>query len=502
VRDASVSNDLRGPAGRRLGRLAEGVVVLLLVIELVAQLSAYPSTADPDPDGFVSYARHLREHQSLIEHSERLPGYPLFLALVWDLWSAPLAYNVWWAQGTMMVVLAVVGWALTRRWLGPLPAIILLGILAAPCFLTRMSVEMLADMLYAVLALPLLLTIVWWALRPASRRSWLWCIPFALGLFVTQSIRPTTFLLGLMLGPAIVVGYVVARWWQQQTGDLTLRLVLTRTAVIVALAFVSFFAGDRLLDRGAREYNTMVVAYRVIIALPPADDTPADNRIERAKERLEQVEGQPIDTTHFLTYRHFVAWQEIRSEDALAVWQGRLLRWPGLYLFSIWQDLRLNHFFLTSRFTPLFFPLHRTGLFGEQFLPYDGSLSSKLFYATGIVLYLPPEPPPALFYAELGPAVARIVAVWGFLLLGCWQLARRYCAQTVAFVVLFLGFALSVSATNTIDGRYLLPFAMLIYLAEAMGIAWIAQSLLRTGSAPPTPAPPGETEHRKPAAAR
>jgi hypothetical protein len=238
----SVSHERATTIDRRVGRLAEAVIVVLLVMELVAQLMTYPPTYSPDPDGYVTYAQYLRDNRALMPSFPRLPGYPFFLALVTDLSSAPLPDNVWWVQGFLMVVLAVVAWALTRRWFGRLPAIVLLGILAAPCYFTRMSVVMLTDMLYSVLILPLLLAIVWWAFRPGSRRSWLWCLPFLLGMFVTQTIRPTTFLLGLMLGPSIVAGYLVARWLRHLGGELGPQLVLARAAVVMLLAFISFAA--------------------------------------------------------------------------------------------------------------------------------------------------------------------------------------------------------------------------------------------------------------------
>jgi hypothetical protein len=34
-----------------------------------------------------------------------------------------------------------------------------------------------------------------------------------------------------------------------------------------------------------------------------------------------------------------------------------------------------------------------------------------------------------------------------------------------------------VALTNAIDARYLLPFASLIYLGQAIGLAWIAETL-------------------------
>ena len=47
----------------------------------------------------------------------------------------------------------------------------------------------------------------------------------------------------------------------------------------------------------------------------------------------------------------------------------------------------------------------------------------------------------------------------------------------VGLVLLVAGFTVAVAATNTLDARYLLPFAVPIYLAQAIGGAWIVQTL-------------------------
>ena len=65
-----------------VGYLAEAVIVLLLFTALVAQLMTYPPTYADDPDGYVTYAKYLREHHALMIKFPRLPGYPLFLAAV------------------------------------------------------------------------------------------------------------------------------------------------------------------------------------------------------------------------------------------------------------------------------------------------------------------------------------------------------------------------------------------------------------------------------------
>jgi hypothetical protein len=288
-----------------------------------------------------------------------------------------------------------------------LTAVVLLGILAAPNFLVRVSIVMLADMLYTVLVLPLFLAMGWWALRTRSRASWLWCLLFTVVLFLSQAVRPTTFLLTFLFGPALIVGYLAERGLRNRAGLFRdLRPVLARCVAIIVLGFAVFFVVDMYLDTGARQFNSNVIAYRVSMALPAVGDTRADRRIERAKANFEKIEGQPIWSSHFLTYRKFNVWQELRADDVQSVWQERLMHYPGLYLLSVLQDFKLNHYYVAMRFIPLFMDLGRIALFGEYFMPVDGSPTANIFHATGILIFVMPDAKPVNVNAELTMGVA------------------------------------------------------------------------------------------------
>ena len=63
---------------------------------------------------------------------------------------------------------------------------------------------------------------------------------------------------------------------------------------VAVVGLLVFVVVDRLLDTGARAYNADVPLYRVVIFLPPADTSPAEQRIEAAKARFREQEGERL----------------------------------------------------------------------------------------------------------------------------------------------------------------------------------------------------------------
>lgn len=461
-------------------------MVVVLFLTLLAQLLSYPPTDDPDPDGYVSYAEHLRTWHTLPE-SRRLPGYPAFLAVVSTLSPRPIARNVYWVQLALMMLCSGVAWALVRRWAGPLVAATALGILAAPSYFTRMSVVMLPDAVYTFLFLPVFIAMGWWALNRHPRGGWFWLLPFAAGLFALQSLRPTTSALTLLLAPALLVGVWAQR--RDTLSPLPWRTVTLRLGALLAVALTVFVLVDRLLDTGARAFNSQVPLYRVVIFLPPASDSPAEQRIEVAKARFREQEGQPIERAKFLTYLVFQFYVELPVEDVRAVWFARLKAHPTAYVWSVIEDLRLGHYQVTRTMVPFFVDLDRIPLFRVLYPRDDGSPAARLFYQSGLEV-LEREPYPATFPLETAAlqAVLRVIAFWGLLGLGAWRLARVAPGQTAMWLTLAALFTLMTAATNTVHARYLLPFMPLVALTQAAGMVWIARTLAGwTGTVLPRP---------------
>lgn len=462
--------------------LVEVGLAIGLVLLLVGQMLSYPATEDPDPDGYLSYARHLLDTGTLLPDSRRLPGYAAFSAVAWAALGRSAQQSVYWAQLGLTTLFVTGLWVWLRPRIGRLPALLLLGILAAPCYFTRLSVVMLPDAVFSMLWLPVTLASCWWALAERPRGGWWMLVPLALGLLLLQTLRPNAAPTAILLVASLGTAYVVERVLRRRYDPTRLaapRQFWPRLGGLLAVAVLAFVATDRLLDTGARAYNSDVIGYRVAVYLPPATDAPEERRIEAAKERFRAVEGQPIEDARFLSYPTFRFYEEIDRRDVAAVWIPRLLAHPGTYLASVGRDLLLNHYLLARRVVPFFFDLERVPLFVQHYPLNDGSLAARLFRSTGLlVLEQPPFPTHFPFEVELLGALARLVAVWGLLLLGARVLARRYRPLVVAFGILLGLCVLLPAATNTADPRYLLPFAIPVYVTQAVGLAALIRLLL------------------------
>jgi len=470
----------------------EVVLALGLLALLVGQLLGYPATDDPDPDGFVTYARHILGTGTLLPESRRLPGYAAFSALAWAALDRPPQQSVYWAQLALTTAFLGGLWLWLRPRIGRLPALLFLGIVAAPSYFARLAVVMLPDAVFSMLWLPVTLASCWWALADRPRGGWLWLLPIAAGQLFLQALRPNAAPMAVLLAGSLVVVYVAERLARRRVSDRfngsvgrkpsvpPLRPFVARAGALVGVAVLAFVAADRLLDTGARAYNLGVVGYRVVVYLPPASDSPAERRLEEAKARFREIEGGEIEDARFLSYRRFQFSSEMDRADVEQVWLPRLLARPDLYVASVGRDLLLNHYLLARRVLPFFVDLPRIPLFVQQYPPNDSSPQSRLFRATGLlVLDAPPLPEHYPFAVEAGRAVGTLVAVWGLLLLGAWRLAQRHRPLVVTFGVLLALSVLMSAATNTADPRYLLPFALPVYAAQAVGLAELLRLLGR-----------------------
>ncbi len=461
--------------------LVEAVAVIVALAVLLLQLLSYPTTEDPDPDGYVSYAQYLLAHGTLPPAHHRLPGYPAFIVAATLLVPGPLNDAVYWTQLWLTMLFCLAVWAWVRWTFGALTALLLLGIFAAPSYFSRMAVIMLPDVPYSMLMLPFLLGVGWWTVTAAPVGGWRWLPLFGLAIFALQATRPTTFGIVLLYLPALVVGLLV----QRRFGKLgsTNRLAqplwsLKRVGALLAVAILVLVANDRFLDTGAREFNAELIGYRIVTALPAASESRAEQRIDEAKRRFRRIEGEAIEDARFGTYQKFDLYEEMRPGDVQEVWRARLFAHPMRYIRVVVEEIRLSHYMLARSFVPYFLNMGRFSFFSERYPRNDGGPEGNLFRENGlVVLGRPTLPAHFAFEVDVATAVLQIVAVWGLLGLGIWRLWKPYGAITLALVLLFVTFVVAVATTNTLDARYLLPFVVPIHLAQAVALTWIARTL-------------------------
>lgn len=489
----------------------EIVAVLLLGGVLLAQLLSYPITEDPDPDGYVSYARHLRETWSLPVGHIRLPGYPAFLAAADALGPGTLHEDATRAQIGLYAAWVGVLWWLVRRRLGPATALVLLAILAAPNLLTRLAATLLSDALASVLValcawalwrmvergpvlprlgwVPLLIRLDYLRLRPAryhpgsvslparhlavpprsitSVASWL--LLFAVLAPLAFAVHPTSRVVLVLLIVALAVALVLHR----------ARVPVARLVAALVVLWGATVAVEAWAGEGSQRYNTSALMHPGLLCLPPIADTEADRRIEAGKAALAARLGYPARDATPQVYPEIS--REIRSiPNAILhpLWLDRLRADPLSQVACALRQARWRWHIAAKQYAPFW---SERRLVTVAYLPATGSPREALFRATGVELLAAPD---AASWGELARPLAvelgRILAFLVPLLVGAVALVRRFGAPATAVIAAGVLWCGALGLTHVLDARYLSAFAVPIALAQAVGIvaavrwAWTA----------------------------
>ena len=502
--------------GRREGRTGQRSAVpivweivggAVLAALLVMQLVTYPITEDPDPDGYVTYANHLKSAWTLLDF-RRLPGYPFFLAVVDSIGPSTMHVDVYWTQIGVFVLWVAALWFWIRRLAGPLVALVFLALLAAPSYYTKSATVMLGDLLGSIgfgLSALVLLSFV----RADSRRSAVWRLALLVPLFgATYLVHPTAApilaLLTVCLGLAVVV--YRGRLDRLDGSVRPIRPVLSRlTIALVALVAVAGIA-SAVADRGSGRFNTAQFATRVLSCLPPASDTEDDRRIEAMKAEASKILGYPvahgpplypIDPFYDLyignvpgldipgrpevlaRYRTLADLDGGQFPDArfVPLWRGRILAHPlELLRCNLLQALWRYHV-VVKQYAP-FTSEGRLTLY--TYLPETDSFRSRLYRATGIELLDVAES--AGRSQMVGPLLREIARIASFVVLivaGARWLLRRFPVTALAVIATIAVWTVFLITVHVLDARYYAFFAPAIYLAEAAGLVALARGAAR-----------------------
>jgi hypothetical protein len=454
--------------------LAEVVVWIVLALLLVLQLLSYDVIRDPDPDGYVTYANHLKETWSLMNH-RRLPGYPLFLAVVDSIGPATMHIDAYRAQFGLYLGWAAVLWLWARRLMGPLVGLVFLTILATPSFLTRGAVVMVADFLASV-TFALTALVLYRAIRAPTRgrfAAWLGLLVLlaALAFVLHPSTRPMLAVLIGCLGLAAAV---------YREPPCLARLALALAAIAVSTSAVSAVA-----DRGSGQFILSSATTWALVCLPPVADTEEDRTVEAAKRALADRLGYPAERAIPQYYPEFAPilaipdarQQEMAAARHRAMALERVLAHP-LGLPGCGAQQAFWRFpILAKQYAPF---LADWRFVIPSYPPENGSPRSTLFRTYGIEVTGVPE---AATWDELWwPAVGEVARFVWFLVTACIgaaSLVRRFRAPALAVLLAIVAWGCIFGLTLVLDSRYFLAFSPGIYLAEAVGVVAIAKRLFQ-----------------------
>jgi hypothetical protein len=481
-----------------LALAAEIAVGLLLASLLAMQLLELPVTDDPDPDGYVTYARHLKETWTLMD-MVRLPGYPFFLAVVDSIGPSTLHVDAYWAQFGLYLAWVALLWLGIRRLMGPPVALAFLALLALPAFYTRYAVNMVADFLASTSFTLTTLVLLRFATAPARGiplgRLALLAVLFGLTFVVHPSTRMMLALFMVCLALAAVL--TRGRFGRPSDPRLPLRQILTRLAIAMVALGLSTGAVASVADRGNSHYNEAWFASWMVVCLPPVADTEDDRRIEAMKAAAAARLGFPVAEAPPIYYPELYdlyagkfpfsgeQYKTIASLDGgpfpneryRPLWQGRMLAQPLEVLRCGARQMLWRYDIFAKQYAP--FTSERR-LVTLTYLPNTGSPRSILFRTYGIEVL---DVPDSATWAELsGPLlreVARVVSLMVVAGAGIVVVFRRFGAPVPAVLLTMAGWYFFIGLTLPLEPRYFLVFAPAIYMTQAAGLVGLAGAVLQ-----------------------
>lgn len=471
----------------------------ILLLLLGQQLLAYGPTGDPDPDGYVSYARGLAETGELQSH-RRLPGYPALIAAV-D-WLAPGSVNVdmFWLHFGLIVVFAAASTAAIWRSFGYPTSLIYLALLAINSYFARATLFMLADLPSLLLFYGTLASGLAFVIRTGPSR-WLWLVLTVTAMLLSFAVHgASAILLQIVLWLTIAL-LLVHAWWRKRrpaAGPFSLRptssmivslgllSALTYAAETTVKSQLQLFHDHRVIEypipldptatTNSETFYRSWLAYRLLLCLPAAAEPNAlDQAIEDTKDAIAKRLRYPTNAIVPPAFApEFLAL--IRTVDIpLGVARERLLRHPVELAGCALRELRAKWYFILRNLTP-FTPFETDkSWITPAYPPMGDTLSQRIFWSTGLFLerVLNDDAQPAAIRQAALIEGMRVVAVLLSIVGGLILIERRWPLVGAIVGLSMLAWFTALSIALPVEVRYFLPFFPLIYLGQALLISRI-----------------------------
>lgn len=459
------------PLGTWRRIVAEVILAGILLAFAVGQMASFPLTKDPDPDGYVSYAKHLQAHWALPTVHHRLPGYPTFLALVDLIGPGDMHSDAYWAQLFISAVLLIIMAAVVRHHFGPAVALVFLALFAAPNFFLRYSVVMLADFLTQIFWLVYLAGLAFYLKRSVRVLDWRAATLLGVTTFLIFVTHPgSRYLILILLLSLGLVAFLFrgAGFPRDRLLAFDRRFVGKLSVALVVLVAVTV-AADHVYDRGSGAFYRRAVGWRVLMCLPPVRESPVDRRIEEVKDRASARLGYRIEDETPVWQTEFEE-VGIGLGDLQKAWMERLRAHPFTFLGCVFDEIRFRARIIVDQFFP----------FKSERRMLTNARRPSTYRSAGLDGTAPPGP---LSGRSRLPGVDRLVTVavfYGLTGLGIWLLFRRFREVPLALALTALLWVGIVALTVPLEPRLLNLFAPFLYLVHAVAVVLLAFRLWET----------------------
>ena len=474
--------------GRRLppwvGNSLIGAAYVVLFLLFLQKLASLEITHDPDPEGFVSYARHIQETGTLMEH-RRPPGYPFLLAWADKIGPGSMHEDALNLHRTVLFIFFIVfiGWI--RKTFGNLVALLTGSMFAiGDNYFVWIGSLMMADLFLSLC----FLGFVWCSLnlfQVSCRHKIGFFSAYILLVFLGQSFHSSFWVRALIF---LVVSGGFLFWQNRNAQNAFLGNLGLNLSILFLVGWGSAFLSNTWLsvptehsnyvnlsnkDKSQKNFVTYWFTISQLASLPPPKNPVSlDKKIEEAKRSCSKELGYDIEIKKIPSISGpFTAYGRVfeKNKVPLSFWQKRILDHPQYLLIPFFREMKLQYHRILRDIMP--YGSQSTKTFNViQLAPPTGSRLSDLFWQTGLDLRgyesLPFWKKSFGIFSEVGKILLLII----FVFVGLYQKEIRKNLAIVPVLLsgaIWLFVAANISAAET---RYLLPYLPAFFLLISLSI--------------------------------
>lgn len=452
-------------------KYSEVLIIILCLWMIWTQSVAYPEILlDPDPDGYTGYAARLREKFEIERGFHRYPGYPVIINIANAIFPPGTITSIGQIhrpihilQSIVVLVFVAAFFFVSRRCFGTLVAWIGLALFAFPNFLVLYTSYPFPDFLGSIVWAGCFLYLSHWINNEAIIPDWLVFFIFIIAVFFLQLMKPNAAMVLFLFSVSLIF---FTLWNIVKTRRLSniYKKQLVKGGILVLVAAILFVFIPIIFGRGPVQFVVEAAQVKIVYYLPPATQSRVEREIEAGKVEWQQKNGVRIEDENYLGEQ-----PEIPYELVEQVWLQRLKAHPFQYVKVTLEEFLRKHYLIVDAYKPFF--ANTTEAMYVRILPKTSLPESKLYRSTGLLIN--PIGEGVVAISNVSRAIIGLVWFWVIFTIGWLQLMRLHPILTHSITLCAIMYMILNAATVFIDARYMLVFAVPIYLTEAVGISAI-----------------------------
>ena len=458
-----------------------GAAYFGLFLFFLQKLASLEITHDPDPEGFVTYARHIQQTGTLMEH-RRPPGYPFLLAWV-DRFGPGTMHEDALQFHRAVIFICILGMVMwVQRNFGHLVAILFFSMFAiGGNYFVWISSMMMSDLFLSLW----FIGYIWAGWKTFKEKSpwWGYLLLGCLFIFGGQAFHSSFCVRACIYTVSTAFCLIIALLIKKKEGKAE---VMKKTMLLLISAWATAYWGESLLsikveksnyvnlDNWEKSQNNFISYWLTMSQLaslpPPKNSELLDIQIEKAKAETSKTLGYDIKYKKITSiYGPYKAYGKVFSENKVPLnyWHKRILDNPKYLIAPFLYEVKFSYFQLLKNLMP-YEPLSSKSFANIKLPSHQSGAVSNLFWTYGLSL-TNEQARQHKIGATITVEILKIGTLLTVFCLGLIKTSKKFMIvyPLVISAVTWYYIALSIATSET---RYLLPWLPIFYLILANGL--------------------------------